>query len=84
MVEIKIKEQKENEFQLEIEVDKSEVNNKLETVYNDLSYQVKIPGFRKGKIPKNILNMHLGKEYFYEKTAEKLIPDNYMEAIKKN
>jgi trigger factor len=83
MVEVKIKEQKENEFHLEIEVDKIEVNNKLENVYNDLSFQAKIPGFRKGKVPRNILNMHLGREYFYEKTAEELIPDSYMEAIKK-
>ena len=83
MVDVKIKKKEDNEVNLEVEVDKSEVINQLERVYNDLSYKVKIPGFRKGKIPKNILNLHLGKEYFYQKTAEMLIPGSYNEAIKK-
>lgn len=83
MVKVEIKKQKENEVNIEIETDKSKVNEKLNKVYNDASYQIKIPGFRKGRIPKNILNLHLGKGYFYDKTAEELIPECYLEAIKK-
>jgi len=83
MIKAEIKQQKGNEIDLKIEVDKLKVNNELEKVYNDLSYKVKVPGFRKGKIPKNILDLHLGKEYFYQKTAEMLIPDSYVEAVKK-
>lgn len=83
MINVEIKKQTGNEINLKIEVDKSKVNNELENVYNDLSYKVKIPGFRKGKIPKNILDLHLGKEYAYQKTAEILIPDSYVEAVKK-
>jgi len=84
MVKVEIKKQKDNEIKLNIEMDKVKVNSSLDKVYNDTSYQVKIPGFRKGRIPKNILNLHLGKEYFYDKTAEKLIPESYLEAINKN
>jgi len=84
MVKVEIKKQKDNEIKLNIEMDKVKVNSSLDKVYNDTSYQVKIPGFRKGRIPKNILNLHLGKEYFYDKTAEKLIPECYLEAINKN
>jgi len=84
MVKVEIEKQNENEVKLKIETDKLEVNNNLDKVYNDVSYQIKIPGFRKGRIPKNILNLHLGKEYFYDKTAEKLIPECYLEAINKN
>lgn len=83
MVKVEIKKQKENEMNFKIEIDKSKVNEKLNKVYNDVSYQVKIPGFRKGRIPKNILNLHLGKGYFYDKTTEELIPECYLEAIKK-
>ncbi len=83
MVKVEIKKQKENEVKLQIEVDKVKINSKLDKVYNDTSYQIKIPGFRKGRIPKNILNLHLGKDYFYDKTAEELIPECYLEAIKK-
>ena len=84
MVKIEIEKQKENEVKLKIETDKSEVNSNLDKVYSDVSYQIKIPGFRKGRVPKNILDLHLGKEYFYDKTAEKLIPESYLEAINKN
>jgi len=84
MVKVEIEKQKENEVKLKIETDKLEVNSSLDKVYNDVSYEIKIPGFRKGKIPKNILNLHLGKEYFYDKTAEKLVPESYLEAIKKS
>jgi len=84
MVKVEIEKQKENEVKLKIETDKLEVNSNLDKVYNDVSYQIKIPGFRKGRVPKNILNLHLGKEYFYDKTAEKLIPECYLEAINKN
>ena len=83
MVKVEIKKQKENEVKLKIEIDKLKINSKLDKVYNDASYQIKIPGFRKGRIPKNILNLHLGKGYFYDKTAEELIPECYLEAIKK-
>jgi len=83
MAKVEIKKQKENEVELKIEIDKLKINSKLDKVYNDASYQIKIPGFRKGKIPKNILNLHLGKGYFYDKTAEELIPECYLEAIKK-
>ncbi|GAH29286.1 unnamed protein product, partial [marine sediment metagenome] len=84
MVKVEIMTQKENEVKLKIEMDKLKVNSNLDKVYNDTSYKIKIPGFRKGRIPKNILNLHLGKEYFYEKTAEKLIPECYLEAVNKN
>jgi len=83
MAKVEIKKQKENEVELKIEIDKLKINSKLDKVYNDASYQIKIPGFRKGRIPKNILNLHLGKGYFYDKTAEELIPECYLEAIKK-
>jgi trigger factor len=84
MAKVEIKKQKENEVKLKIEIDKIKINSKLDKVYNDASYQIKIPGFRKGRIPKNILNLHLGKGYFYDKTTEELIPECYLEAIKKN
>ncbi len=83
MLKVEIEKQKENEVKLKIEIDKLEVNNNLDKVYNDTSYKIKIPGFRKGRVPKNILNLHLSKEYFYDKTAEKLVPDCYLEAVKK-
>jgi trigger factor len=44
MVKVEIKKQKENEVKLQIEVDKVKINSKLDKVYNDTSYKIKIPG----------------------------------------
>jgi len=81
MLKYNIKKQENDEVVMEVEVEESEVKAELNKTFNDLSYKVKIPGFRKGKIPRNILEMHLGKEYFYEKTAEELIDKTYYDAV---
>lgn len=84
MLKYKIKKHENNEVILEVEIEKSEVKTELDKTCNDLSYKVKIPGFRKGKIPRNILEMHLTKEYLYEKTADELIEKTYYDAIKQS
>lgn len=84
MLKYKIKKQENDEVILEVEIEKSEVKTELNKTCNDLSYKVKIPGFRKGKIPRNILEMHLTKEYLYEKTADELIEKTYYDAIKQS
>jgi len=76
-----IKSKENDEVTLEVEVQNTEVKEELKKTFNDISYKVKIPGFRKGKIPRNILEMHFGKEYFFEKTAEELIEKTYYDAI---
>jgi len=84
LLKYKIKKQENDEVILEVEIEKSEVKTELNKTCNDLSYKVKIPGFRKGKIPRNILEMHLTKEYLYEKTADELIEKTYYDAIKQS
>ncbi|MDF2636286.1 MAG: Trigger factor, partial [Pelosinus sp.] len=45
----------------EIEVPQAEVAKAVEKAYRKLSNKVNIPGFRKGKTPRRILEMHIGK-----------------------
>ena len=84
MLKYKIKKHDNDKVILEVEIEKSEVKTELNKTCNDLSYKVKIPGFRKGKIPRNILEMHLTKEYLHEKTADELIEKTYYDAIKQS
>ena len=81
VLKYKIKSKENDEVTLEVEVENSEVKEELAKTFNSVSYKVKIPGFRKGRIPRNILEMHFGKEYFYEKTAEELIEKTYYDAV---
>lgn len=41
-----------------------------------------IPGFRKGKVPRQIIEMNYGKEVFYEEAINTLLPESYEAAIK--
>jgi len=59
------------------------VDEAIERVYKDLVKRVNIPGFRKGKVPKKVLEVRVGKEYFQEEAKKILVEESYYEAFKK-
>ncbi|PLX20050.1 MAG: trigger factor [Candidatus Muiribacterium halophilum] len=59
------------------------VDEAIERVYKDLVKIVNIPGFRKGKVPKKVLEVRVGKEYFQEEAKKILVEESYYEAFKK-
>lgn len=66
---------------LEVEVEPPKVEKALDQAYRHLSKQVTIPGFRKGKVPRFVLEQFVGKEPLYNEAAEILIPDAYEKAV---
>ncbi|KYH31846.1 trigger factor [Neomoorella mulderi] len=66
---------------LEIEVEAPRVQKALDQAYRRLVKQVNIPGFRKGKAPRFILERYIGKEPIYNEAAEIVIPPAYEEAV---
>ncbi|MGB9791732.1 MAG: trigger factor [Thermacetogeniaceae bacterium] len=71
-----------NQVALEIEVEAEQVDEALQKAYQRLVKRVTVPGFRKGKVPRPILEARLGKEVFYEEALEILLPKAYEEALK--
>ncbi|NLC11458.1 MAG: trigger factor family protein, partial [Firmicutes bacterium] len=71
-----------NKVQLEIEVPETEVEQALARVYRKVVKKINLPGFRKGKAPRQILEARFGTEIFYEDALEILIPPAYEKAIK--
>ena len=71
-----------NKVTLKITVD----NNKFETVvnkaYNKTKGKYNIPGFRKGKAPKVVIETQYGKGVFYNDAIDMLFPEVYPQAIK--
>ncbi|MFC1978116.1 trigger factor [Chloroflexota bacterium] len=67
---------------LTIEMEPAEVEESLEKAYYRLVQRTKIPGFRKGKAPRDILERHVGKEGLLEDALNNLIPQAYEKAIK--
>ena len=66
---------------LNIEAEASEMDKSLDEAYHRLVSRISVPGFRKGKTPRAILEQHIGKGALLEEALEHLIPQLYREAI---
>jgi trigger factor len=66
---------------LNIEAEASELDKSLDEAYHHLVKEVSVPGFRKGKAPRPILEQHVGKRYLLDEALEHLIPQLYRQAI---
>jgi trigger factor len=60
----------ENRVRLTVDVSSDQVKHAIEHAMSDLSESVKIPGFRKGKIPTPVLVSRLGKERIYAEAVD--------------
>ena len=65
---------------LTIEVSAEKLEAAIEKAYQKNKNKISIPGFRKGKVPRKMIEQMYGKEIFYEDAANELIPDAYEEA----
>jgi trigger factor len=66
---------------LNIEMEPAEVDKYLDKAYSRLVRRVSVPGFRKGKAPRDILERHIGKDTLFREALEDLIPATYKEAL---
>lgn len=70
-----------NQAVLTITVEEEKVAKAMQQAYGRLVKQVNIPGFRKGKAPRFILEQKIGKEPFLEEAAEIMMAPAYAEAV---
>lgn len=68
--------------QLDIEVPAESVKQKFDQVYEKLGKEAKIPGFRPGKVPRDILEKHHGR-LAREELIKNLIPEAYRDSLEK-
>jgi trigger factor len=66
---------------LNIEAEGGELEKSLDEAYHHLVNEVSVPGFRKGKAPRAILEQHIGKRHLLEEALEHLIPQLYEQAV---
>jgi trigger factor len=69
-VESRVEELEPNRVRLTVDVDQHDVHHAVEHAANDLAASVKIPGFRKGKVPMPVLIQRVGKERLYQEAVE--------------
>ena len=70
-----------NMAKLTIEVSAEELEKAIEGAYQKNKNKISIPGFRKGKAPRKMIEQMYGKEVFYEDAANALIPEAYDKAL---
>jgi len=70
-----------NQAKIHVEVEEEVVAKALDQAYRKVVKRAVIPGFRKGKTPRPILEARLGKEVLYEEALEILLSDAYKKAI---
>jgi trigger factor len=78
---LQVEKLEKNMAKLTIEASAEELEKAIEQAYQKQKKQISIPGFRKGKVPRQMIEKMYGKEVFYEDAANALIPDAYDKAL---
>ena len=69
---------------LVLEVEKAQFQAALDKAYRQVKNSIYIPGFRKGKAPRKIVEGMYGKEVFYEDAINVLFPEIWPDALKES
>ena len=65
---------------LTIEVSVEDFEKAVEAAYQKNKGKIEVPGFRKGKVPRQMIEKMYGKEVFFEDAANEVIPEAYEKA----
>ncbi len=78
---LQVEKLEKNMAKLTVEVSAEDLEKAIEKAYQKQKKKISIPGFRKGKVPRQIVEKMYGREVFYEDAANDLIPDAYDKAL---
>lgn len=71
-----------NKVELEIEISAEEFEKAIQTVYNKTKNRFAVPGFRKGKAPRKVIEREYGDNFFFEDAVNAAGPKALDDAIK--
>lgn len=78
---LQVEKLEKNMAKLVIEVPAEELEKAIQKAYQKSKNKISVPGFRKGKVPRQIIEKMYGREIFYEDAANGLIPGAYEKAL---
>ena len=81
---VQVEKLEKNMAKLTIEVSSEEFENAIAKAYKKNKNKISMPGFRKGKAPRAMIEKMYGKGIFYEDAANAIIPDAYADAAKES
>lgn len=81
---VKTTKTEKNTAVLEISIDAETFNKEVTAVYNKKKNSITVPGFRKGKAPRHLIEQRYGASIFYEDALEAVVPAAFEEALKES
>ena len=77
---LQVEKLEKNMAKLTIEVSADDLEKALQNAYNKQKKHINVPGFRKGKVPRQMIEKMYGAAIFYDDAANELIPEAYAKA----
>ena len=81
---VQVEKLEKNMVKLTVEVPAEEVEKALNAAYMKQRNSISVPGFRKGKVPRAMIEKMYGAEVFYEEAANTLMQDSYPAAVEES
>ena len=81
---VQVEKLEKNMAKLTVEVPAEEVEKAIQAAYLKEKNKISMPGFRKGKVPRAMIEKMYGAAVFYEEAANILIQDNYAKAMEES
>ena len=78
---LQVEKMEKNMAKLTIEVSAEDLDKAMQNAYQKAKGKISIPGFRKGKAPRKMIEQMYGKGIFLEDAANALIPEHYSKAL---
>lgn len=76
-----VERKKDTELALSVTIEKEQITKELDRIFKDLKKNVVIPGFRRGKVPKKIIEARIGMDGIKAEAQQNLIPQALHEAL---
>lgn len=73
-----------NKVKVIVDIEEAEFEKDLDAAFTRLAKEVKMPGFRPGKVPRKVLEARIGADYARQDAFREGLPDYYVEAVKEH
>ena len=78
---VQVEKLEKNMAKLTVEVPAEDVEKAIQGAYQKMKKSINIPGFRKGKAPRQLIEKMYGKEVFYNDAIDAMLPSAYSDAV---
>ncbi|MDI6799538.1 MAG: trigger factor [Actinomycetota bacterium] len=80
-MKVEVERGEKNKVILKVEVPKEDVAKGMVAAYAKISKKVNVPGFRKGKVPKKVIDSHFGEGLVIDEMIKEVVPGSYERAV---